>query len=99
MLPFIYQEHVNVKLENITSSYNGSLWLLQSLLEEQISQVQENEVCRLRLVHMSAIPDTLYMVEERGPPPPSPCMPTGMPTIDNSGTVLGRCGGGDLCVP
>ena len=41
----------------------------QSLLEEQLSQVQENEVVRLRMVQMSNVPDMVqYMVEERGYP-------------------------------
>ena len=37
----------------------------QAMLEEQISAVQENEVVRLRMVQMSAIPDTLYMVDDK----------------------------------
>ncbi len=35
------------------------------MLEEQLSHVQETEVVRLRMIQMSNIPDTLYMVEDR----------------------------------
>ncbi len=62
-----------------------------------MSQVQENEVVRLRMVQMSAIPDTLYMVEEKDH---AHCVsahynsgaysPSTSPTVDNSGTVLGK---------
>ncbi|XP_064624213.1 BTB/POZ domain-containing protein 7-like isoform X2 [Lineus longissimus] len=35
----------------------------KALLDEQLSQIQGNEEVQLRTVHMSNIPDTLYMVE------------------------------------
>lgn len=38
----------------------------QALLEEQLCQVQENEVVRLRMVP-SAIPDALYMLSDFSP--------------------------------
>ncbi len=65
------------------------------MLEEQVCQVQENEVVRLRMVHMSAIPDTLYMVEDKASCGGAPCYPPYMnlaisSTIDTSGTVLGN---------
>ena len=64
------------------------------MLEEQVCQVQENEVVRLRMVHMSPIPDTLYMVDEKATCGGAPCYPPYLPTavsstIDTSGTILG----------
>ena len=64
------------------------------MLEEQVCQVQENEVVRLRMVHMSPIPDTLYMVDEKATCGGAPCYPPYQPTavsstIDTSGTILG----------
>ncbi|XP_013414062.1 BTB/POZ domain-containing protein 7 [Lingula anatina] len=44
----------------------------KSLLDEHTAQLQDNEMARLRLVHMSSIPDTLYMVDDRASCPPSP---------------------------
>ncbi len=68
---------------------------LQAMLEEQVCQVQENEVVRLRVVHMSPIPDTLYMVEDKASCGGAPCYPPYLPTavsstIDTSGTILGE---------
>ena len=39
-------------------------WLnYQTVLEERLSQGQDQEYGRVRTIQMSAIPDTLYMVE------------------------------------
>ncbi|CAH1793169.1 unnamed protein product, partial [Owenia fusiformis] len=38
---------------------------VKAILDEQLSQAQEQDVVRLRTVHMSNIPDTLYMLEEK----------------------------------
>lgn len=37
----------------------------KSMLEEHLGQVQENDMVNVRMIHMSSIPDTLYMVEDR----------------------------------
>ena len=36
----------------------------QSVLDDQLSAGQEHEMTRVRGIHMSSIPDTLYMVED-----------------------------------
>ena len=42
------------------------MFLLQSLLDERVAEAQDNEGGRqLRLLHMSSIPDTLYMVDDK----------------------------------
>ncbi|KAK2158567.1 hypothetical protein LSH36_167g04027, partial [Paralvinella palmiformis] len=54
----------------------------KSLLEEQLAQVQENDMVRLRMIQMSNIPDMVqFMVDERGypghrHPPVLPILPT-----------------------
>ncbi|ELT87685.1 hypothetical protein CAPTEDRAFT_22921, partial [Capitella teleta] len=54
----------------------------KALLEEQLAQVQENEVVRLRMIP-SAIPDTLYMVSEYACRS-SPHLCRSQPTLDPS---------------
>ncbi|XP_064602149.1 LOW QUALITY PROTEIN: BTB/POZ domain-containing protein 7-like [Liolophura sinensis] len=59
---------------------------MKALLEEQLSQGQESEPSRIRTIHMSSIPDTLYMVDERqcplSPYPPGNYISTSTATVD-----------------
>jgi BTB/POZ domain-containing protein 7 len=75
--------------------------LLKALLEEQLVQVQENEVVRLRMMP-SAIPDTLYMVSEYAcRSSPHLCHRSAQPSLNPqpvsldviAGTIPGECQG------
>ena len=67
-------------------------WLFsQSVLDDQLSSGQEHEASRVRTIHMSSIPDTLYMVED---PQYIHQFMANTPNIDNtvdivSGTIPG----------
>ncbi|XP_050406093.1 BTB/POZ domain-containing protein 7 [Patella vulgata] len=68
----------------------------KAILEEQLSQAQELDTSRVRMIHMSAIPDTLYMIEDRPfslPYPTTPASPVDIiagtiPVPDRSTMIL-----------
>ncbi|ESO97990.1 hypothetical protein LOTGIDRAFT_92273, partial [Lottia gigantea] len=68
----------------------------KAILEEQLSQAQDIDTGRVRMIHMSAIPDTLYMVEDRPfslPYPTTPASPVDIiagtiPVPDRSTMIL-----------
>ncbi|XP_074662377.1 BTB/POZ domain-containing protein 7-like [Tubulanus polymorphus] len=59
---------------------------VKALLEEQLSQVTDSDVIRLRTVHMSSIPDTLYMVDD--PQTNQPFIPSTATVDIIAGTIL-----------